>query len=82
MVEVFSGNTNEGSKLKELIEEERRNNLRTTKIIADALYDSIDNREFCIEQNIEAFIPSRRKTKILDKFTIFFLFRYLNLSSE
>ena len=68
-IEVFSGNTNEGSKLKELIEKERRNNLKTTKIIADALYDSIDNRKFCIEQNIEAFIPSRRKTKILDKFS-------------
>ena len=68
-VEVFSGNVNEGSRLKELIEEERRNNLKTTKIIADALYDSIDNRKFCIEQNIEAFIPSRRKTKILDRFT-------------
>lgn len=68
-VEVFSGNTNEGSKLKELIEKERRNNLKATKIIADALYDSIDNRKFCFKAGIEAYIPCRRKTKTLDKFS-------------
>jgi len=54
--------------LKGLIEKERRNNLKTTKIIVDALYDSIDNRKFCIDHNIETFIYSRRKAKILNRF--------------
>lgn len=39
--------------------------MKTTKIIADALYDSIDNRKFCFKAGIEA----RRKAKTTDKFS-------------
>ncbi|HIE36405.1 MAG TPA: hypothetical protein EYP89_04110, partial [Candidatus Omnitrophica bacterium] len=67
-VDVFRGNENEGSKLRGLIEKEKRNNLKTRRVIADALYDSIDNRKFCLKENIEAYIPSRREAKILERF--------------
>lgn len=67
-VDVFESNINEGSKLKDLIEKEQENDLKTKSIIADALYDSIENRRFCLEENIEAYIPTRRKTKLFDRF--------------
>ena len=69
-LEVLSGEKNEGSRLKDMILEERKRGDKIEGVPADALYDSAANREYLKSVAIKAYIPSRTKSSEIDKFEV------------
>ena len=75
-VDVLSGNENEGAEknVRSLLEKEREQGMGYGAVVADALYDSAENRKAIHEERtpegeaVRAYIPSRRKEKHLDRF--------------
>lgn len=75
-VDVLSGNANEGAEknVRSLLEKERTQGIKYEAVVADALYDSAENRRAIHEKKkpngdrIKAYIPSRHKEKWLDHF--------------
>ncbi|MCJ7496836.1 MAG: transposase, partial [candidate division Zixibacteria bacterium] len=56
-VEVLQGNQNEGSELSSLLEKEEKKDLKAESLVADALYDSTDNRNLIHRKKMRAYIP-------------------------
>jgi IS5 family transposase len=75
-VEVLSGNENEGAEknVRSLLEKEREQGMGYRAVVADALYDSADNRRAIHEEKtpegerVKAYIPSRQKERWLGRF--------------
>jgi len=75
-VDVLSGNENEGAEknVRSLLEKEREQGMGHEAVVADALYDSSENRKAIHEEKttegepVKAYIPSRQKEKNLDRF--------------
>lgn len=75
-VEVLSGNENEGAEknVRALLGKEREQGMEHEAVVADALYDSAENRKAIHEEEtrdgepVKAYIPSRHKGKSLDRF--------------
>lgn len=67
-VEVLQGNQNEGSELVSLLEKEEKKDLEAEAVVADALYDSADNRSLIQQKKIRAYIPLRQARKHQDNF--------------
>ncbi|MFQ6031783.1 MAG: transposase, partial [Candidatus Zixiibacteriota bacterium] len=67
-VEVLQGNQNEGSELASLLEKEEKKNLEAEAVVADALYDSADNRSLIHQKKMRAYIPLRHARKHQDNF--------------
>ncbi len=75
-VDTLSGDENEGAEknVRSLLEKEREQGVEHQAVVADALYDSAENRraihgEKTAEgETVKAYIPSRRKEKNLDRF--------------
>lgn len=61
-VETLQGHQNEGSQLKPILEKEKAKNLKAEAVVADALYDSAENRQEIHNQDMKAYIPSRKKS--------------------
>lgn len=62
-LEVFPGNENEGAEkhVRSLLEKEDGSGIRSQAVVADALYDSAENRKTIHEKQLKAYIPSRQK---------------------
>jgi len=75
-VDVLSGNENEGAEknVRFLLEKEREQGMEHGAVVADALYDSAENRKVIHEEktsegeSVRAYIPSRKKERHLDRF--------------
>lgn len=75
-VDLLSGNENEGAEknVRSLLEKEREQGMEHGAVVADALYDSAENRKAIHEEKttegepVKAYIPSRQKDKNLDRF--------------
>jgi len=75
-VDVLSGNENEGAEknVRVLLDKEREQGMEHEAVVADALYDSAENRKAIHEEKtrdgapVKAYIPPRRKEKSLDRF--------------
>jgi IS5 family transposase len=75
-VDLLSGNENEGAEnnVRSLLEKERGQGMEHGAVVADALYDSAENRKTIHEEKtaegepVKAYIPSRQKEKNLDRF--------------
>jgi hypothetical protein len=75
-VDVLSGNENEGAEknVRSLLEKEREQGMGHEAVVADALYDSSENRKAIHEEKtpngerVKAYIPSRHKEKSLNRF--------------
>lgn len=75
-VDLLSGNENEGAEknVRSLLEKERGQGMEQQAIVADALYDSAENRKAIYEERtlegerVKAYIPSRQREKWLDRF--------------
>lgn len=67
-VEVLHGNQNEGSELSSLLEKEEKKDLKAEAVVADALYDSADNRSLIHQKKMRAYIPLRHERKHQDSF--------------
>jgi IS5 family transposase len=75
-VEVLLGNENEGAEdnVRSLLGKEREQGMEYEAVVADALYDSAENRKAIHEQKraegerVKAYIPSRQKEKWLNRF--------------
>jgi len=67
-VEVLQGNQNEGSELSLLLEKEEKKDLKAESLVADALYDSADNRNLIHRKKMRAYIPLRHGRKHQDSF--------------
>lgn len=75
-VEVLLGNENEGAEdnVRSLLGKEREQGMEYEAVVADALYDSAENRRAIHEEKtpegerVKAYIPSRQKEKWLDRF--------------
>lgn len=68
--EAMPGNTDEGVKLKEFLEKERRRGLKTEELCADALYDNALNRKYLKRKEIIAYIPSSVPACQADEFKV------------
>ena len=69
-VETMPGNTNEGVRLRELLEGERRRKLKIKELYADGLYDNAVNREYLKKRKITPYIPSSIPTCQADGFKL------------
>jgi IS5 family transposase len=75
-LDLLSGNENEGaeSNVRSLLEKEREQGMEHGAVVADALYDSAENRKAIHEEKtqngepVKAYIPSRQKEKNLNRF--------------
>jgi hypothetical protein len=75
-LDLLSGNENEGAEknVRTLLEKERGQGMEHEAVVADALYDSAENRKAIHEEKtpegerVKAYIPSRQKEKWLDRF--------------
>jgi IS5 family transposase len=67
-VEVLQGNQNEGSELVSLLEKEEKKDLEAEAVVADALYDSADNRSLIHQKKMRAYIPLRHARRHQDNF--------------
>lgn len=75
-LDLLSGNENEGAEknVRSLLEKEREQEMEHGAVVADALYDSAENRKAIHEEKttqgepVRAYIPSRQKEKHLDRF--------------
>lgn len=67
-VEIIPGNMNEGVRLEGLLREEQERGIKGEAVVADALYDSSDNRGSAHELGMRAYIPMRKEEKHLNKF--------------
>jgi IS5 family transposase len=75
-VDLLSGNENEGAEknVQSLLGKEREQEMEHGAVVADALYDSAENRRAIHEEKtlegerVKAYIPSRQKEKWLDRF--------------
>lgn len=67
-VEVLQGNQNEGSELGSLLKKEEKKDLKAEALVADALYDSADNRSLIHQKKMRAYIPLRHERKHQDDF--------------
>jgi IS5 family transposase len=75
-LDLLSGNENEGAEknVRSLLEKEREQGMEHGAVVADALYDSAENRKAIHEEKtvegerVKAYIPSRQKEKWLDRF--------------
>jgi IS5 family transposase len=75
-VDLLSGNENEGAEtnVRALLQKEREQGMEHGAVVADALYDSAENRKAIHEEKtlegeaVRAYIPSRQKEKWLDRF--------------
>ncbi len=75
-IDSLSGNENEGAEknVRSLLEKEREQGMEHEAVVADALYDSAENRKAIHEEKtpegapVRAYIPSRRKVRSLDRF--------------
>lgn len=61
-VDTLQGHQNEGSSLKSILEKEQTKDIKSEAVTADALYDSTDNRQEIHNQDMKAYIPSRKKS--------------------
>jgi IS5 family transposase len=75
-VDLLSGNENEGAEknVRSLLAKEREQGMAQEAVVADALYDSGENRKAIHEEKtgegepVKAYIPSRQKEKRLNRF--------------
>jgi IS5 family transposase len=75
-IDLLTGNENEGAEknVRSLLEKEREQGMEHGAVVADALYDSAENRKAIHEEKtaegepVKAYIPSRHKEKNLDRF--------------
>jgi len=69
-LDVLAGNENEGScrHLRRLIEKDKQKGVDHQGVVADALYDSADNRLLARECAMEAYIPQRTHERQGDRF--------------
>jgi IS5 family transposase len=75
-LDLLSGNENEGAEknVRSLLKKEREQGMEHEAVVADALYDSAENRKAIHEEKtaeeelVKAYIPSRHKEKKLDRF--------------
>ena len=75
-VDLLSGNESEGAEnnVRSLLEKERQQGMEHGPVVADALYDSAENRKAIHEEKtteggpVKAYIPSRQEEKHLDRF--------------
>lgn len=75
-VDLLCGNENEGAEknVRSLLEKEREQGMEQEAVVADALYDSAENRRAIHEEKtsagerVKAYIPSRHKGKSLKRF--------------
>jgi IS5 family transposase len=75
-VDLLLGNENEGAEknVRSLLEKEREQGMEHGAVVADALYDSAENRKAIHEEKttkgepVKAYIPSRQREKNLDRF--------------
>jgi len=68
-LEALSGERNEGNRLEAMLKGEVKRR-GVEGVIADALYDSVDNRKYCKGAEIKAYIPPRTKGSEVDKFEL------------
>lgn len=61
--DLLSGNRNEGHELPHLLQLEDSKGMRAEAVVADALYDSGENRQLIHEGGMKAYIPFRAKRK-------------------
>lgn len=62
-IDVLHGNESESTDLPRLLEKEQLRGICGTGVTADALYDSIKNREFIHGLGLKAYIPPRREER-------------------
>ena len=67
-VQVLPGNQHEGAHLLELLDEEWAKGVAQPKLVADALYDSADNREGVRATGATPHIPRRKHRTVADRF--------------
>ena len=69
-LDVLAGNENEGScrHLRRLIEKDKQKGVDHQGVVADALYDSADNRLLARECGMEAYISQRTRERQGDRF--------------
>jgi hypothetical protein len=60
-VDTLQGHQNEGSQLCSILEKEQNKGLKSEAVVADALYDSTDNREEIHNQAMKAYIPCKKE---------------------
>jgi len=65
-VEILTGEKNEGSERKGLLDKEEEKGIIHDALAADGLYDSVDNCKLVAGKDMKAFIPGRIKEKNLD----------------
>jgi len=66
--DILSGNRNEGHDLPNILKLERDKGIKAEAVVADALYDSGENREKIHKEGMKAYIPFRRERKWMKKF--------------
>ncbi|MCK4419835.1 transposase, partial [Candidatus Aerophobetes bacterium] len=66
-VQTFGGNENESTKLKELLEEERKKAISSEAVTADGLYDPANARQAIKDKGMQAFIPSPSNERQIDE---------------
>jgi hypothetical protein len=72
-VEVLQGNQNEGANfLHPAFGGEEKKALKGEAVVANALYDSADNRSLIHAKEMRAYIPSRRERKHKEEFNYIF----------
>ena len=62
-VDILQGHQNEGCQLTKLLEKEQAKGLNSEAVVTDAIYSSYENRKEIHDQNMKAYIPSKRKGK-------------------
>lgn len=68
-IDLLPGNQNEGSRLSQLLEKEEAKGIKGEAVVADALYDSVFNRENIHDKGMKAYIPLRRKRRQAEGFS-------------
>lgn len=66
-VQTFGGNENESTKLKDLLEEEKRKAIFSEAVTADGLYDPANARQAIKDKGMQAFIPSPSNERQIDE---------------
>lgn len=66
--DLLSGNRNEGHELPHLLQLEDGKGIKSVAVVADALYDSGENRQLIHQGGMKAYIPFRGKRKWSKRF--------------
>lgn len=67
-VETLSGNENEGTKLMEILKEDKGKGIEGTGVVGDKLYDKIDNRKGARKLGLIPYILSKISRRKIDGF--------------